>query len=230
MYPKVEEARMSVRCNGLWAAAVAGLGFALCASPVGAQAPQEEGDPWGQYEQEPGSGGGEGGGGGATATGTVPEGLWVAGGIHGNARRGVGGGGLRGEVGLPLMEMSEEMRLAIAIPLYTAHRRWYNQLYIVPEIQFEIDLPIDMKHKLSVVPYAGLGLSMHFFSGGFSGSSTGVALTVPLGAWARFTMDNGFMAQVMPLGMSMNIGMNDNWGRRFFASYHFFAMAGYRWD
>jgi hypothetical protein len=204
------------------------VGVAVFAAPRGAAA--QEGDAWGEYDEPA-----EGGSSRAASAGTVPEGLWVAGGIHGNARRGVGGGGLRGEVGIPLMDMSDDMRLAIALPLYTAHRSWYNQLYIVPEIQFEIDLPIDMKHKLSVVPYAGLGVSMHFFSSGWwgpgtGGTSTGVALTIPLGAWARFTMENGFMAQVMPLGMSMNIGLNDNWGRRFFASYHFFAMAGYRWD
>lgn len=217
---------MSVRRNGLWAAAAMAAGLVVFAPSAEAQ----EDDPWGEYEEPEDTRDRQ-----RTTTADVPEGMWAAGGIHGNARRGIGGGGLRGEFGLPVLEVSDDMRLAIAFPLYTGHRRWYNQLYIVPEVQFEIDLPIDMPHKLSVVPYAGLGLSMHFWAAGWRGpgfgSTTDVAITLPLGAWARFTMDNGFMAQVMPLGMSLNVAVTSTpITSRFFAGYHFFAMAGYRWD
>jgi hypothetical protein len=157
--------------------------------------------------------------------------MWVAGGVHSAARRGGGWAGLRAEVGIPLLEMSEDMRLALALPIYTGHRRWWNELALVPEVQFEIDLPIDMRHKLSVVPFAGLGFSFLFTrvrGFGLDERQTDVALTIPLGAWARFTMDSGWMFQVMPLGMSMDIFMTHGGG--FYASYRFFAMAGYRFD
>jgi hypothetical protein len=160
--------------------------------------------------------------GGSSAAGQVPEGIWVAGGVHSAARRGGGWAGLRAEVGIPLLEMSEDMRLALALPIYTGHRGGYHELSLVPEVQFEIDLPIDMRHKLSVVPFAGLGIALHFFN------DTAVSLEIPLGAWARFTLDSGWMFQVMPLGMSMDIFMTHNIGFR--ASYRFFAMAGYRFN
>jgi hypothetical protein len=173
---------------------------------------------------------GAAGGSPARARGQVPEGMWVAGGFHTKAHRGYGTGGLRAEVGLPLLEMSEDMRLALALPIYTGHRRWINELFLVPEVQLEIDLPIDMRHKLAVVPFAGLGFGFHFFSDRWvgTGRETDVSLVIPLGAWARFTLDSGWMFQVMPLGMALDIYMTHGGG--FFASYRFFAMAGYRFD
>jgi hypothetical protein len=171
------------------------------------------------------------GGSPARARGQVPEGMWVAGGFHSKAHRGHGTGGLRAEVGLPLLEMSEDMRLALALPLYTGHARWYNEVFLVPEVQLEIDLPINMRHKLAVVPFAGLGLGFHFWRDrwlGVTERSTDVSLVIPMGAWARFTLDSGWMFQVMPLGMALDIYMTHGGG--FFASYRFFAMAGYRFD
>lgn len=231
---------------GLAAVAVAWGVADTAAAQEGEPAPWETGAPPPAEEEgaaqddtwEEGGGGAaeddewdEGGGGTATAS-NAPTGLWVAGGVATSAFRGpFGTGGLRAEVGLPLAEIGPGT-LDLALPVSWQARGGLHIVDLVPEVQFEIEIPLDIPQRLTIAPYAGLGISLLFWDlgGPFGGNDyTGVALQLPMGAWGRFTFANGLMLQVMPLGMSFNIGLNDE-SDGFYMRYHFFAMAGYRWE
>lgn len=154
---------------------------------------------------------------------TAPEGMWAGGGLNTGAFRGpFGFAGLRAEFGLPLKDIGPG-KLEVALPLSLALRSGIQGLFIVPEIQYEIDLKLNIPQRLSVVPIAGLGFAL-WFTG-----QTDATLTIPLGVAARFTFTNGLYVEAMPVGTSFDIGLTSNFVDRFFMLYHFWACVGYRW-
>ncbi|MFW5925338.1 MAG: hypothetical protein ACOCV4_04175 [Myxococcota bacterium] len=184
----------------------------------------------------------------------APDGFWLGGGLNAGSR-GYGGAGLRLEAGIPLKEVGPGL-LALNLPLSTLHhanrgwcfdgrcdrsRRW-NALYLVPEVQYEWPIPIDIPQRFSVVGMIGAGLALFWDYGDWDGTydnrhaAFGI---VPLrtGAAARFGFVNGWFVQVQPVGFALNVAFGDRYRDdrydyydNFFVTYEFWAMGGYRWD
>lgn len=211
-------------------AAVLATGFAVVLSPAPTQAQDA-------YNR-----------GGATA----PDGLWVAGGLYAASSAGTG---VRMELGVPLGVVGPGL-MSVAVPVNTWHngigcisreicRRWRtNALYVLPELQWEYVLPIRMKHRLSVVPFAGAGFGMFWtYVDDYDRLGTlrevSLGMGVRTGAAVRFGFLNGVFVQVQPVGLLFNVPFDGQpvpgagefvYGRSFWVSYDAYFMVGYRFD
>jgi hypothetical protein len=184
---------------------------------------------------------------------TAPEGVWLGGGLYTASGSGTG---VRMEVGLPLKVVGPGL-LSVTLPVSTWHNgarfcppfdpcmRWRaNALYVVPEVQYEYVLPIRMKHRFSIVPFAGAGFALYWsyfddYPGVGTAREMSPGVAVRTGGAARFGFLNGVFVQIQPVGLLFNIpfdgqprgGMGEVvYGRSFWFSYDFYLMAGYRFN
>jgi hypothetical protein len=164
----------------------------------------------------------------------APDGLWLSGGVNASSGRGWGGAGVRLEVGIPLTLVGPG-QLGLVVPLSTYHHgrgrrfddwrgRW-NVMQVVPEVQWEYVFPIKMRHRLSISPQGGFGFGGMWHS---RADREGAFLIIfKTGAVVRFGMENGFMVQMQPVGVSFNIPAG-RYG--FWAAYEWYTTICYRWN
>lgn len=169
----------------------------------------------------------------------APDGIWFSGGVNAasGARWRGGGAGIRLEVGIPLT-LAGPGQLGLALPFSTLHRGrgwgtgWRgrtNVVRAVPEVQWEYVFPIRMPHRLSISPQAGFGFGGLWHSHWDGQPARGTFLIIfGTGAVVRFGMDNGFMVQMQPVGVSFNVPTHG--GYAFWAGYEWYTTIGYRWD
>jgi hypothetical protein len=169
----------------------------------------------------------------------APDGIWLSGGINTSSGRGGGGAGIRLEVGIPLTLVGPG-QLGLVVPLSTYHHargrrgRWYydggwrgrsNVMQVVPEVQWEYVFPIKMRHRFSISPQGGFGIGGLWHS---HGDHAGAFLIIfKTGAVLRFGLENGFIVQMQPVGVTFNIPAHRDIG--FWAAYEWYTTVGYRW-
>ncbi|MFW6051347.1 MAG: hypothetical protein ACODAU_09245 [Myxococcota bacterium] len=160
---------------------------------------------------------------------TAPDGIWFGGGLNAQAgfgNEGVDGAGVRLEAGFPLGTVGPG-QFALAVPFQTIHESFgserFNEATIGIEGQWEYVVPIDMSHRLGIVPFAAFNMGGLWFSGPEDGS---FMINFATGASVRFGFDFGLYLEARPLAFSFNIpfGFADH----FFAAYEFHFTVGYR--
>ena len=204
--------------------AVAGVAFALTPQQAVAQllVPADEGG--GAQGADPGGDG--------DIAGEQPSGMWVGGGFSMLANDGTLAG-MRAEFGIPL---SDDIPLSLVIPLTFHGRRnsfaggvsKFRLLTVLPALQYEFLLPIDMPGQLTVVGEIGLGfalLNAKFVNDfGPNNSDTNGAFGIHAAVIARYYFESvpALFVAVQPVGV---MGLIRDNGAGY---YEFYVGAGYR--
>lgn len=164
----------------------------------------------------------------------APDGMWLGGGLNTSAGAGPDGPGVRLEAGYPLRDVGPG-QLSLVVPFSTYHDPGpsddrTNVIQVVPELQWEYALPIDMAPTLSVSPVFGFGPGGIWTNRNQQGNDGAFLLTWRFGALVRLGFDNGAMVAMQPAGITFNTAIGDGALDGLYTNYEWYLVAGYRWD
>jgi len=164
----------------------------------------------------------------------APEGMWLGGGLNASGGAGPGGPGVRLEAGFPLRDVGPG-QLSFTVPFSTYHDPGPNNdrtnvVQVVPELQWEYELPIDMAPTLSISPVVGVGAGGLWTNRTQQSNRSSFLLTGRFAAVVRLGFDNGAMLAMQPVGVTFNTAIGGGKQDGLYANYEWYLLAGYRWD